>query len=121
LPTAAFLICLCGAAQIPAPVGSTESMCYACRRCCAKIQRQRNIQSVMAFRQGRGKLTLCASAKSGDNAYDFSAINPTPTHASEYSREIIRNAPYVMRVPHVLDGREPRPLPKAIEDDVFLR
>lgn len=46
------LICAFSAAQIPAPVGSTDSTRYTCRRCCTKIQRQNNVQSLIAFRRG---------------------------------------------------------------------
>jgi len=50
------LVCSCGAAQIPAPIGSTEVTRYTCRRCCAKIQRQRNIESLHQFLQRRARL-----------------------------------------------------------------
>jgi hypothetical protein len=53
LPAPTVLVCSCGVAQIPAPIGSTEITRYTCRRCCAKIQRQSDIQSLMAFRHGR--------------------------------------------------------------------
>jgi hypothetical protein len=48
-----FLICSCGAAQIPAPIGSTEITRYTCRRCCARIQRERNIESLRKFCEQR--------------------------------------------------------------------
>ena len=40
----------CGAAQIPAPEGSTEETRFTCRRCCAKIQRERNKRSRPTFK-----------------------------------------------------------------------
>ena len=46
------LLCTCGAAQIPAPVGSTAATVFTCRACCARIQRQKNIQSLLARRGG---------------------------------------------------------------------
>jgi hypothetical protein len=55
LRTPAFLICSCGAAQILAPIGSTENTRYTCRRCCALIVRRRNIESLLAFRHGRAR------------------------------------------------------------------
>jgi hypothetical protein len=57
------LFCSCGAAQIPAPIGSTNSTRYTCRRCCAKIQRQRNIDSLQEFLQKRA-----ATPRSQDTA-----------------------------------------------------
>src|SRR5580658_851288 len=71
LPTPAFLVCSCGAAQILAPIGSTNSTRYTCRRCCAKIQRQRNIDSLQKFLQKR-VVTLrsqeTATAAAGESA-----------------------------------------------------
>jgi len=63
LPIPAFLICTCGAAQISAPIGSTESTRYTCRRCCARIQRQRNIESLMSLRYGRPRLAEAPSGR----------------------------------------------------------
>jgi hypothetical protein len=49
------LVCSCGTAQIPAPIGSTENTRYTCRRCCALIVRRRNMESLLAFRHGRAR------------------------------------------------------------------
>jgi hypothetical protein len=55
-------VCSYGAAQIPDPIGSTESTRFTCRRCCAKIQRQRNIESLLAFRHGRARTNEAPAA-----------------------------------------------------------
>jgi hypothetical protein len=49
------LTCACAAAQIPVPIGSTENTRYTWRRCCARIQRQRNIESLLKFYQTGAK------------------------------------------------------------------
>jgi hypothetical protein len=51
LPTPAFLVCSCGAAQIPAPTGSTAATVFTCRACCARIQRRRNVESLLKKRE----------------------------------------------------------------------
>jgi hypothetical protein len=52
LPIPACLVCSCGAAQIAAPVGSTAATVFTCRACCARIQRRRNVESLLKNREG---------------------------------------------------------------------
>jgi hypothetical protein len=58
------VICACGAAEIPAPLYSTEATRYICRRCCAKIQRERNRRSRSTF-NGLVLAALGGDVKSG--------------------------------------------------------
>jgi len=51
------LICARGTAQIPAQ-GSTKETRFACRRCCARIQRERNQRSVATFDDSQGSFSL---------------------------------------------------------------
>jgi len=69
------LICGCGAAQIPAPARSTQSTRYTCRRCCARIQRQRNIESLLAFRNGRARPNDELSARALEVIEPFEIAN----------------------------------------------
>jgi hypothetical protein len=71
LPIPAFLVCACGAAKIPAPVGSTQSTRYTCRRCCALIVRKRNIESLLAFRHGRARPSEAQFVQSPGSIEDF--------------------------------------------------
>jgi hypothetical protein len=50
------------------------STLYIYRRCCAKIQRQRNIQSLMAFRRGRTRTNDASNARSHEVIEDFEIV-----------------------------------------------
>jgi hypothetical protein len=66
------LTCACGAAQIPAPQGSTETTRFTCRKCCADLGEQvrspriRLAAQTMIGLKSAGRCSCNGAEKSGD-------------------------------------------------------